>query len=979
VGAGLVSPIFVGRRDQLAVLGEAQREALTGACVAVVVAGEAGVGKTRFLMEAQQLAIASGMTVANGRCVELSREGVSYAPLVGALRSLTRALDTDQLEVVLGLARPELARLLPELDPAVSADPSAPSQSARLFELVLGVLERAAAHQPLMLIIEDLHWADSATLDLVSFLVAELHDAPLLLILTYRSDEMHRSHPLRALLSRWNRARQVRQIALAPLTRGEIESLLTAIMRDEPSGDLVDRVLRRSEGNPFLAEEFIGVIRDGADPDKLPDSIRELLLARLTTTTPEIQELLRAVSAAAGRPTGDDLLAAVTGLEPHLLQVSLRGAVENQLLAVEDSSGFVFRHALTREAVYDDMLPGERSRLHEAYGAALQRDQTLAGDGAPVDALLAYHWDAARDLPRALAASVRASMSSSTAFDPDQALTHLERAIGLWPRVSDPEQLTGASLIDLLERASDLAILTGTPAKAVTFADQALAALPSDQPARQAVLLTQKATALRDLGRIEEPMAVLAQALEMVPAHCHTERGIVLQAIGGNLSMSDSAAALPVLEEAVKELTQGPPHERLALACSALGAVRIRLGDLDAGMAALATAVRVANESRSSDTLVNAQLARSDVFGMLGRHDEAVTSAHHGLDTARRSGILHSAMARLTVCNLVEALIRLGRWPEADALLAEHGGQEGMRYAAAALRVLAGNLAVARGDVATAARDVQRARDLDVGVYDIALDAAFIDSEVARLAGDLERAQRIAAQALHTVQIEWEERYVWPLVWQGLRTTADRATSRNAEQPETIEMLTATLVSLPDRGALAHTYRATADAELARANGDASEQLWQRAVTAWHELAEPLMTAYCLLRLAEVRRTAGFRDQAADALREGLHIATRLGAQPLIQDFTGLARRARLVIDDEPTSSDAPDPTTPADPFGLTDRERQVLSLMAAGRTNKDIAAALYISPKTAGIHVSHILDKLGVRGRVEAATLAVQHGLVAR
>jgi DNA-binding CsgD family transcriptional regulator/tetratricopeptide (TPR) repeat protein len=974
---GLVSPAFIGRRDELAVIDEAQRDALAGSCVAVVVAGEAGVGKTRFLAEAQQLAVEAGFSVATGRCVELSQEGISYAPLVGALRSLTRALEPDQLEVVLGHARRDMARLLPELDPTAGADQAAPNQAARLFELVLGVLERAAAQQPLMLIIEDLHWADRATLDLVSFLVGELRDAPLLLVLTYRSDEMHRSHPLRGVLSGWSRARQVRSVDLLPLDRHEVELLLTAILRDEPGRDLVDRVLRRSEGNPFLAEEFIGVMRDGSDPDRLPDSIRELLLARLTTTSPEIQSLLRAVSAAAGRPTGDELLAMVTGQDPQQLQTSLRAAVEHQLLAVDDSGGFIFRHALTREAVYDDMLPGERSQLHSAFGMALEHDPTGAGEGAPVDALLAYHWDAARDLARALAASVRAAGSPSMAFAPDEALAHLQRAAGLWQRVEDAEGLSGTNLVDLLARASDLAIVAGAPARALTLAEQALDALEPDQPARWAMLLERKAVALRDLSRIDERLEVLTQALDLLPPDCHRERGIVLMDIGANTLFTDSVAARPILEEAVAEIGQGEVDQRLAEAMAVLGAVQIRLGDVETGMATLSTAIRVAQETGSVDAFLRAQLANSDVLSMLGRHADAVLAAQDALDAARRSGVSHSASASLTVCNLVEALIRLGRWTEADALLAEHGGRENTPYSAAALRVLAGQLAIARGDAAAAIKHAQRAHDLGVGVYDIALDAAFVDSEAARLDGDVERAHRIVIEALGSGSEEWQERYVWPLVWQGLRTSADCAGSRNSRPDQTVDVLSEIASSLPGHGPLAQAYRATAAAERARVDGDAGTALWHETLAAWRNLADPQMTAYCLLRVADGHRSHGSRDDAAEALREGLAIADGLGAKPLIEDFTGLARRARITLSTEPTSSN--DSPPPADPFGLTEREHQVLALIAEGQTNKDIAAALYISPKTAGIHVSHILDKLGVRGRVEAATLAVQHGLVKR
>jgi DNA-binding CsgD family transcriptional regulator/tetratricopeptide (TPR) repeat protein len=976
---GLVSPVFIGRREELAVIAEAQHDALSGSSVAVVVAGEAGVGKTRFLAESQLLAVDAGLTVTSGRCVELSQEGVSYTPLVGALRSLTRSLEPEQLEMVLGHSRREMARLLPELDPTAGAEPAAPSQAARLFELVLGVLERAAAQQPLMLIIEDLHWADRATLDLVSFLVAELRVAPLLLVLTYRSDEMHRSHPLRAVLSGWSRARMVRNVDLAPLDRLEVESLLTAILRDQPGSDLVDRVLRRSEGNPFLAEEFIGVMRDGSDPDRLPDSIRELLLARLTTTTPEIQELLRAVSAAAGRPTGDELLALVTGQDPQRLQASLRSAVEHQLLAVDDSGGFVFRHALTREAVYDDMLPGERSQLHAAFGRALERDGTIAGRDAPVDALLAYHWDAARDLPRALAPSVRAGGPSSMAFAPDEALAHLQRAVGLWPRVSDAAEMTNTSLVDLLARATDLAIVAGEPAKALTLADQALEALQVDQPARHAMLLAQKAVALRDLSRLDERMATLAEALDLLPADCHRERGIVLVAIGAHVQLTDADAAQPLLEEAVLELEQGPTDQHLAEATAVLGAVQIRLGDLDAGMAALATSIRIALETGSVDAYLRAQLANSDVLGMLGRHSDAVIAAQDAVDAARRNGVLHSASACLTVCNLVETLIRLGRWTEADSLLAEHGGRESTPYSAAALRVLSGQLAVARGDTTAAIKNVQRARDLDVGVYDIDVDAAFVESEAARLEGDVERAQRIAIEALEGIQPEWQERYVWPLVWHGLRMSADSTASRNSHQDEALEVWSAIAAGLPGRGPLAGAYRATATAERARADGDPDPQLWHETLAAWRDLAEPQMTAYCLLRIADGHRSKGSRDGAAEALRNGVAIAEGLGAKPLIEDFSGLARRARITLDNEPAASPDSGPASPVDPFGLTDRERQVLALIAEGRTNKDIATALFISPKTAGIHVSHILNKLGVRGRVEAATLAVQHGLVNR
>jgi DNA-binding CsgD family transcriptional regulator len=976
VAVGLVSPQFVGREEELAAMGAARQEALTGSCVAVLVAGEAGIGKTRFVSEAQHVAVAEGMQVAAGRCVELSQEGMSYAPLVGVLRALTRPLDSAELETLLGQSRRELARLLPELDPATDADGPPPVQSARLFELVLSVLERAAHRRPLMLVMEDLHWADSATLDLVTFLLAELREVPLLLVLTYRSDEMHRSHPLRAVLSRWTRARVVRSLDLAPLTRTQVAEQLAAILHSTPDDSLVERVLQRAEGNPFLSEELLGVIRDGSDPDRLPDSLRALLLARLETTGPPIQALLRAVSVAAGRPTSDALLSVVTGQDPQTLFGSLRAAVEHQLLVVDDTGGFVFRHALTRQAVYDDMLPGERIQSHAAFGVALDVDPELAGSGAPVDAMRAYHWDAARETPKALQAAVRAASSPSTAFAPAESLTHLERALALWPRVPDAQEITGVDLADLFIRAIAVAMAAGAPAKALVLADQAIATLQPDEPVRLAMLLERKATALRDLGRMDERRQLLNQALELLSPSCHRERGIVLAALGGTLLTADSASAMPLLEEAVTELTRANANLELIEPSGSLGTVRIRLGDLEIGMAALDRAWQIAKDTQDGEALIFTQLARSDVFGMLGRHQDAATAAQEALEAAEPRGMLHTARAGLAVCNLVEALIHLGRWSEVDQLLAEHGNRYSA-YAGAALQVLRGQLAAARGDVARAADHAARAGEIhNAPYYDTELDAAFIISEVARLAGDTAQAQRIVLDCLRNAQPEWEERYVWPLVWQGFRISADRSSSR-IDQAADVEDLSRVARELPTRGPLAQAYRATVEAERADARSQEHQLGWETSLAAWRTLREPVMTAYCLLHIAESRRRQGSRERAAEALREGLRIARELGAQPLADDLLALSRRARLAVTEADVSPLEPAPAKRAEPFALTDREQQVLVLIARGKTNKEIAAALFISPKTAGIHVSHILDKLGVTGRVEAATIAVHQRLV--
>ena len=206
-----------------------------------------------------------------GHCIELGAEGLPLAPLVNALRALTRAIPGDELAQVVGPAAPGLARLLPELSPDPAARiPADGIQSAQLLELVLGLLGRLSAARPVMLVLEDLHWADQSTLELVAFLVRSLRAARVLLVATYRSDELHRRHPLRPLLTGWERVRTVDRIELLRFQRDEVATQLAAILAAEPRPGLLDLVFDRSGGNAYLVEELAGVVRRGGDPADLP-------------------------------------------------------------------------------------------------------------------------------------------------------------------------------------------------------------------------------------------------------------------------------------------------------------------------------------------------------------------------------------------------------------------------------------------------------------------------------------------------------------------------------------------------------------------------------------------------------------------------------------------------------------------------------------------------------------------------------------
>src|SRR3954453_318081 len=268
----LVSPVLVGRDAELAALTAALDSAIAGAPAVVLLGGEAGVGKTRLVGEAAERARDAGARGLLGTCVELGGEGLGFTPLADGLRSLLRVTPREQLAEFVGPARPELARLLPELDRhrAPGSIPLAGGGTDRLLELVLGVIERIAADAPLMFVIEDLHWGDRSTLDLVALLVRALRSARVLVVVTFRSDELHRGHPLRPLLTEWERVRSARRVELNRFDADEVARQLEGRLGTRPSAHLAEMVYERSEGNAFLVEEIFEAVQSGADPDEVP-------------------------------------------------------------------------------------------------------------------------------------------------------------------------------------------------------------------------------------------------------------------------------------------------------------------------------------------------------------------------------------------------------------------------------------------------------------------------------------------------------------------------------------------------------------------------------------------------------------------------------------------------------------------------------------------------------------------------------------
>jgi predicted ATPase len=532
---------FVGRTQELARLRELLARAIDGQPQVAVIGGEAGIGKTRLTDQLAAIADQQGARVLRGGCVPLGEEGLPLAPVTEALRGLAGELDPAELKAVAGPARAGLGRLLPDFawgGDAAAALVAVEASQGRLFELLLGVIERLAANAPLMLVMEDLHWADRSTRDLVAFLAASLRSGRVLLVLTFRSDELDRLHPLRGLLGELARNRRVQRLELPRFTRAELAEQLAELLGTDPPARLVQDIYARSEGNPFFAEELV-LVGGGAGPAALPPSLQEVLLARVVRLGHGTQQLLR-VAAAAGPGVTQPLLTAVTGMDDQQLLDGLREAVDQQVLLPEPGgAGYVFRHLLVAEAVYSELLPGERVRLHTALARALEAGVEAGEARASRAARLAYHWWAAGDQPRALHASVQAAAAAEEVYAFADAQLQLERVLTLWDRVPDAQGRTVMDRVSLLSRCGEAAYAAGDPARAAELVRQALPLVdPASQPRRAGLLHEQLARCLRMLG---DPAALgqQQQAVRLVAPEPSPERARVLGSLAHLLALVD--------------------------------------------------------------------------------------------------------------------------------------------------------------------------------------------------------------------------------------------------------------------------------------------------------------------------------------------------------------------------------------------------------------------------------------------------------
>jgi DNA-binding CsgD family transcriptional regulator len=959
----------------------------------VVLSGDAGIGKSRIVGQLVTDATRAGWFTAVGHCVGLAGSSLAYLPFVELVGTID-AGHPDVVERVLD-THPSLAHLLPgragaqEVERAEregrSGQPTDPGQVAEAVHALLCALGDA---QPSLLVIEDVHWADHSSRDLITLLLTRGFAKAVGLVVTYRSDDLFRRHPLHDTLAVWARIAGLEHVELAPLPDDAVRELVSGIEGAPTDAETNAEIARRAEGNPFFAEELVASAAAG---QALTGGLSRVLRARVEQLDETAQRVLRAIALKGGQYIGHDLLSRVLDLPDETLEAALAAAVEHHVLEARWPPAYTFRHALLGEAVADSLLPGERLRLHRAYAAVLAEHPELAPASE-----LARHAAAVGDLPTAVRASRAAAESAMAVGGPQEALLHFERALS-WLPEDDPER------DEVTLGASRAAMVAGDSIRAIDLLrDRLDHPGKAQQPGARADLLATLVSRSRILDLPTDSVALTDEALSLIGDEADERRVRVLVARVQALVDTGSFVEAAVVGNEVSLLA-----ERLGLG-GALAEVRTILArvleaqqDLDSVEAHLESIV--ADIPPDDPLLLRAlhQLAslahrRGDLPGSLALYDR-------GAEVARR---LHREWAPWgQECRLLGGLTayELGDWDGAVRRLDLAGRpapQPGRAiFTAAALSVQAGRGEPVDPDLIAALQEwwhvdglcvvltvmpavdvLGHAGDLP-GVLDVAeaavrvLDAAWGDYHaVARLAAVLAgQAATLVPHADPEVRAR-AVALVDELADRARRIGELRPAVEKASRPKFERSAPAPLEDT-SRETWAWTARVEAEVlRLQRVAGledpppaDELVAAWRESVRAFERYGHVFETARSKARLAAALRAAGDAAASREVAEQAREVAVRLEAKPLLEeldDARPFAAGGRQGAGGEGTPE-------------LTPRELEVLALLAQGLTNGQIGKQLYISTKTVSVHVSNLLAKLGASGRTEAAAIARRRGLV--
>jgi DNA-binding CsgD family transcriptional regulator/tetratricopeptide (TPR) repeat protein len=962
----------------MATLTAALDAARQGRMAALFLTGEAGVGKTRLVQELVARATAAGATALVGGATDIA-ESPPFWPVVSALRTVLRSEDGASL-------RRQLAPWADQLDELVAPGPAAladPPARMQTLELLHRVVLRLAERSAVVLVVEDLHWADRSTLDLLAYLVANLSDERMLIVASHRTGGASDGSVARGMINELSRHRQVRCLEVAPLRRAAVARLVESAAPGR--ADLAELVWKRSAGNAFIAEETLRAAL-GGDPDALSMTLRELVLSHIGRLTPPALRVVRAVAICDG-PLPHALLAAVLeDAGPELLG-SLREAVDAGVVVVDPATnGYRLRHGLLTDVVIGELLPGERIDLHRRYAVAMEGSGALELPG--IDARRAHHWYGAGDMDRAAVAAVAAAEAAGRVRGYAEAHRHWLRAARLARVLPDPPVPRAACLA----QAAEAAHLAGDADQAVALLVEQIDMVDDADGRNLALLHARTGQYLVAAGRGTEAALAFGRAIAALPATgAERDRAEVLGGHAAALwSAGDFAAARAAAEGALALARDAGLVVEEARALATLGFSLAYLEDTAAGERALVASLEAAERAADPVEIGRAYRSLAELLcGPVNELDRGIDAARRGAVRIQELGLARSVGAGLLAVG-ANGLFRAGRWDEAEALVAEAWDLQPTGAEALELRLARARLDTGRARFDAAEDDLEAVAALAAAStgprYRVPM--LTLRAGLAMWRGRPDLALDHVEAGLDVVEDGSDD--VWlvaPLLWHGARARAEltrlgvgrRETGLDARLARHVDALKEqAATSAPAVRDTVVLFARQCEAEQGRAESRSDPRLWAEIAVAWDMRRQPYPAAYAHLRHAEAQFALRSRSaEATDALVSAERIARRLGATPFLAEITELAHRARVRFDTPvpaprraPEAVPVPSPAPVDELATLTARELEVLIELADGHTNKEVAQRLFISEKTVGAHVGRIYAKLGVRSRVQASSV---------
>jgi DNA-binding CsgD family transcriptional regulator/tetratricopeptide (TPR) repeat protein len=934
---------LVGRSGTLTAVRTDLLNAGPGGTAAVFVTGESGVGKSRLLRETADALRDAGVAVLSGTCLDIG----DASPLHPVLQALRRA----------GA----------HTEPGPADSGVAQDGAGALLERVSRELRSLARGRRLLLVLDDLQWADRSTRQLLLYLLAGLGEINLSVLAAVRAESLHGSHPLRRVLAELRRLRSVRVLDLVPLDREATGELVSAIAGEQVAPEDADRVYKRSGGNPFVVEELSRDLRDGRVG--LSDTLREIFLSRVDELPQHAHDVVHAVAAGV-EPVEHAVLARVLPLPEAELLEAVRAAVAHRFVT-SATDGYRLRHRVVAEVLQHEILPAEHAARHRRYAEALEM-----ATGGQDHTRLAHHWQQAGEPDRALPPVIAAARDAEQLYGFTEA--HRYWTLALQLTAEDAPERT-----ELLRHAAESAHRCGEHQRALSRLEE-LAARP-DSPGLCEIHL-RRARYLAAAGRSATAEIEYERALA-TPECSPSEKASAAAHLAELLVQLGRYADAQVRARDALELADHADGMTadLVRASAALGFSLAFREDPDAGLAVIRQAVEIAERSGHPDDIGCAYLHLAELLaGPLNNIEEGVLVARRGAEKLAAMGQGRAYQTRL-LASAGNGLWRVGDWAEAERVLdaaMRHrpSGADAVELLLARCRLWVGN-----GDVAQANRDLDAvATVLAGGGARHVLPMLTLRAGLAMWEGRHAEARAAVQRGLTETRSD-DLVLMGVLAWHGLRAEAEaRAGGQVQVDPTAVRRLQVVVDRMAKGvGNAAPPVRAVVDgyldlcaAELSRVEERNDPEAWARAATAWDRRKQPYPAAYSRLRQAEAvfaKRTGRShrgRAAATTAIREAYEMAQAMGAKPFAAEITAVAARAKVALtgDDATIPLGAPEPSRD-DALGmLTDREREVLEAVAEGLTNREIGQALFISERTVGVHVGHIFDKLQVRTRVQAS-----------